>query len=106
MSGMTTGLTSSVGDTVHLHGRARYRATEHGPVVVVPTRCASGRHVLTNVGYRIVETGQTLRVGCAACDQTGPDGSWSFITNGQQAVSAEFDDDPYAELVDSLVGHR
>lgn len=103
---MTTGSTSGVHDTVHLHGRVRYRPTEHGPVVVVPTRCPSGRHVLTNVGYRIVETGQTLQVGCDACVQTGPDGGWSFITNGQQAVSAEFDDEPYAELVNSLAGHR
>lgn len=103
---MTTGLASSVGETVHLHGRAHYRTTEHGPVVVVPTRCPSRRHVLTNVGYRIVETRQTLQVSCDACIQTGPDSGWSFATNGQQAVSAEFDDEPYAELVNSLVGHR
>jgi hypothetical protein len=99
---MATGSTSGIDETVHPHSRARYRTAEHGAVIVVPTRCPSGLHVLTNVGYRLVETEQTLHVSCDACVHAGIEGGWSFATNGQQAVSAEFDDRPYVELLDSL----
>ena len=103
---MATGSTSGVDETVRPHSRARYRTTEHGAVVVVPTRCPSGLHVLTNVGYRIVETGHTLHVTCDACPPMAAKSEWSFTTDGQQAVSAEFDDGPYTEFLTSLVGHQ
>lgn len=87
----------------------RYRTTDHGArVVIVPTHCASGLHVLANAGYRICETGETLEVTCQACvDAAGVDHSWLFATDGQRAGSAEFDDSPYLDLlkgVPSAVG--
>ncbi|MGW5051464.1 hypothetical protein [Actinokineospora sp. NPDC004072] len=98
---MAPGSTGGIGKTAHPHSRARYRTTVHGAVVVVPTRCPSGLHVLTSVGYRIVETGHTLHVTCDACPPMAAESAWSFTTNGQQAISAEFDDGPYAELFTS-----
>ena len=86
-------------------GRARYRATGHGEqVVVVPTRCPSGLHVLANVGYRIHEIGQTLYVCCETCVRISrADHGWSFATEGQKAASAEFDDGPYTDLLKGRV---
>jgi len=100
---MAPGLTSNVDTTRNPHGRAHYRTTEHGThVVVVPTRCPTGLHVLTNVGYRIYEADQTLHVDYQACDEAGHDHGWSLTINGQQATSAEFDDGPYTELLMNL----
>lgn len=85
--------------------RARYRTTGHGSqVVVVPTHCASGLHVLTNAGYRICESGHTLQVTCQTCvDIARTDHSWFFTTNGQPAGCAEFDDSLYLDLVEGPV---
>lgn len=100
---MARGLTSGVDITRHPHGRAHYRTTEHGTrIVVVPARCPTGLHVLTNVGYRIYEADQTLHIDCQACDEAGNDHGWSLTINGQQAASAEFDDSPYTELLKDL----
>jgi hypothetical protein len=89
---MTTGVSSSDSTTVP----AQYRTTEHGTQVVIPTRCPSGRHVLATDGYRILETEHVLHVQCQAC----PEGDrWSLATNGNRAVSAEFDDRPYQSLL-------
>lgn len=100
---MTPGLTSGVDITQHPHGLAHYRTTEHGAhVVLIPTRCPTGLHVLTAVGYRIYETDQTLHIDCQACDEAGRDHGWSLTTNGHQAASAEFDDEPYTGLLESL----
>lgn len=104
---MAPGLTSGVDTIGHPHGQARYRTTGHGThVVVIPTHCPTGLHVLTNCGYRIYETGQTLHIDCQACDQAGHDHGWSLTTNGRHAASAEFDDEPYTELLKNQAKHR
>ncbi|WP_418155906.1 hypothetical protein [Actinoalloteichus caeruleus] len=85
--------------------RPHYRTIEHGTcVVVVPTRCPIGLHVLANVGYRIYGADQTLHIDCEACEacDAGHDHGWSLTINGQQAASAEFDDGPYIELLKNL----
>jgi hypothetical protein len=52
--------------------------------------------VLATDGYRILETEHVLHVQCQAC----PEGDrWSLATNGNRAVSAEFDDRPYQSLL-------
>lgn len=98
---MAAGLTSSDSVPAPQVNRARYRMTDHGgQVVIVPTHCASGLHVLANAGYRICESGHMLQVTCQACvDSVRTEHSWFFLTNGQQASSAEFDDAPYRDLV-------
>lgn len=84
--------------------RAHYRPTGHGGhVVVVPTHCARRLHVLANGGYRICESGRTLQVTCEECVDSGHvEHSWLFLTNGQQASSAEFDDGPYLDLLNNV----
>ncbi|MFI6098159.1 hypothetical protein ACIA8G_21575 [Lentzea sp. NPDC051213] len=101
---MATGSTDDLDGTRQPGSRARYRTIAHGAhVVVVPACCPNGLHVLTGTGYRVYETGHTLRVSCQQCTQLGrPDHSWTFATNGQRAASAEFDDEPYAELLKDL----
>lgn len=103
--GMAAGLTSNDGVPDPQPRRARYRTTGHGgQVVIVPTHCASGLHVLANCGYRICESGQTLQVTCQACVDSGrAEHSWLFLTNGQQAGSAEFDDGLYLDLINDVV---
>jgi hypothetical protein len=96
---MTTGVSSSNITTTQPHGPAQYRTTEHGTQVVIPTRCPSGRHVLATDGYRIVETEHVLHVQCQACPETSQTDRWSLTTNGNRAVSAEFDDRPYTGLL-------
>jgi hypothetical protein len=65
---MAPGLTSSDSGTQQRLPRAHYRTTGHGTqVVLVPTRCPAGFHVLANDGYRIRETDQTLHISCQAC---------------------------------------
>jgi hypothetical protein len=60
--------------------------------------------VLANGGYCICESGQTLQVTCQACADSGDaEHSWLFLTNGQQAGSAEFDDEPYLDLVNNVI---
>jgi hypothetical protein len=97
---MTTGVSSSdTPTTTKPHGPAQYRTTEHGTQVVIPTRCPSGRHILATTGYRIVESEQVLHIDCQACTEASQTGRWSLTTNGNRAVSAEFDDRPYTNLL-------
>lgn len=93
-----------VGSCWRPHGDATFRTNEHGGlVVVIPTRCPSGLHVLTEVGYDasereypIADFGRILWVVCKACKRIPrPDYAWSLVTGGQHADSAEFDDAPY-----------
>jgi hypothetical protein len=94
---MTSGVTSNDTRAPIPSRPARYRVNEHGThVVIVPTRCPSGGHVLATSGYRIVETSDTLTVTCRQCaGASHPDHSWIFSTGTHQAQSAEFDDEPY-----------
>jgi hypothetical protein len=79
--------------------------------VVIPAHCPSGLHVLTEVGYDASEGdypggnySRILRVACRACsDLPRADYTWSLMTGGQPADSAEFDDEPYATL---MANHR
>lgn len=95
---MATGVTSN---NTRPQPAARYRVNEHGThVVIVPTRCPSGRHLLTASGYRIIETSETLTVTCQECaGATHPDHSWVLATDGRRVQSAEFHDTPYAGLL-------
>lgn len=96
---MTTSTTSHNMPSVP-HGRAQYRTTTHGTQVVIPTRCANGRHVLATGTCRIYETDHTLHVTCLSCvaeSRTAP--TWSLATDGRTALSAEFDDQPYHDLL-------
>ncbi|WP_173139958.1 hypothetical protein [Kibdelosporangium persicum] len=95
---MTTPMTSN--NAPRPHGQARYRTTAHGLQVVIPTRCPSGRHVLSTDGCRIYETGTILHVTCRSCaGQSIVDHTWSLTTHGRKALSAEFDDQPYHSLL-------
>lgn len=82
---MAACLTSSDSAPAPQVNRARYRTTDHGEhVVIVPSHCASGLHVLANAGYRICESGHMLQVTCQACMASArTDHSWFFLTNGQ-----------------------
>lgn len=102
----TASATSDASVTEHPHGVARYRRTQHGVVVLIPTRCRNNRHVLTIASCRILETGDTLRVRCVECEQLGLDSDWALTTAGRRTTSAEFDDGPYAELLHALIERR
>lgn len=96
---MTTPATST-DSLASAHGPARYRTTAHGIQVVIPTRCPRGLHVLTTGTCRIYETASTLHVTCLACAETpGAEHTWSLTTQGRTALSAEFDDQPYLDLL-------
>jgi hypothetical protein len=98
---MATGVTGNDIRTQTRPNRARYRVNEHGThVVIVPTRCPSGRHQLAVSGYRIIEASDTLTVSCHRCtEMSHPDHSWILATGGRQAQSAEFDDAQYTDLL-------
>jgi hypothetical protein len=82
------------------HGPARYRTTAHGVQVVIPTRCPSGRHLLTTDTSRIYESNDTLHVTCLPCtNEARAVHTWSLTTQGRTALSAEFDDQPYLDLL-------
>nr|CEL22990.1 hypothetical protein [Kibdelosporangium sp. MJ126-NF4]CTQ90130.1 hypothetical protein [Kibdelosporangium sp. MJ126-NF4] len=82
------------------HGPAHYRTTAHGIQVVIPTRCPHGPHLLTTTTCRIYETDNTLHVTCLVCADAGQsDHTWSLTTQGRTALSAEFDDQPYLDLL-------
>ncbi|ONI90083.1 hypothetical protein ALI144C_03390 [Actinosynnema sp. ALI-1.44] len=82
------------------HGPARYRTTAHGIQVVIPTRCPNGVHRLTTTTCRIYETENTLHVTCLACaEAANSEHTWSLSTQGRAALSAEFDDQPYLDLL-------
>ncbi|ALG11890.1 hypothetical protein [Kibdelosporangium phytohabitans] len=96
---MTTPLTST-NSPAPAHGPARYRTTAHGIQVVIPTRCPSGQHRLTTNTCRIYETESTLHVACLACaEAASTEHTWSLTTQGRAALSAEFDDQPYLDLL-------
>lgn len=101
---MTTGVTRNDSLPAPQPRRARYRASGHGgQVVIIPTHCATGLHVLPTSGYRICASGPTLQVTCQACvDSARTEHSWFFLTNGQQAGSAEFDDGPYQDVMNDV----
>jgi len=101
---MADSLSSGVGATWQPHGWAAFRTNGQGTrVVVLPTRCPSGKHVLTQVGYRATEHERVLHVSCEACTEIPrPDHAWALKTGGSRADAAEFDDAPYAELLARL----
>jgi hypothetical protein len=98
---MASRVTSDDDTTRQVFSRAHHRTTKHGElVVVIPTRCPTGLHVLAN-GCRIHETAEMLYISCHACLKSNPASSgWSFTTGGRTATSAEFDDGPYADLIE------
>src|SRR5690242_17952117 len=105
---MAPSLSSGVGASWQPDGRAVFRTASHGGrVVVIPMRCPSGLHVLTEVGYGAWEGeypygdfGRIPWVNCRACsDAPRADHSWALMLGEQRANSAEFDDEPYAELL-------
>jgi hypothetical protein len=96
---MTTSALSTHNPVVS-HGPAHYRTTAHGTQVVIPTRCPTGRHNLAVDTCRIYETDHTLHVTCLPCaTQSETACAWSFMTHGRTALSAEFDDQPYQDLL-------
>ncbi|MCE7010200.1 hypothetical protein LWC34_46465 [Kibdelosporangium philippinense] len=82
------------------HATARYRTTAHGTQVVIPTRCRRGQHTLSAETSRIRETDDQLHVTCLAClANAETDHTWSLATHGRKAISAEFDDQPYHDII-------
>jgi hypothetical protein len=96
---MTTSATSNNIPAVP-HGPAHYRTTAHGTQVVIPIRCADGRHVLATGTCRIYETDHTLHIKCLPCAaESRTEHTWSLTTDGRTALSAEFDDQPDHDLL-------
>lgn len=72
---------------------ASYRATDHGLVVLVPSRCVSGLHQLVAGRYRMYESGNVLHVVCQTCVELArTESTWLLATDGRPTCGAEFDD--------------
>jgi hypothetical protein len=108
---MTPTSDHGVGSAWKPHGHAVFRDDDSvGHVVVVPAHCPSGLHALTAASCDVRETtdpnarfGAILKISCAACGALPrADHSWSLTTGGQHAVSIEFDDEPYADLIEKI----